>query len=98
MSSLLKIKVDIPCTIYCDYECLGEASPESFFKINLRKGKYYFEFKVNDITIHSVDYSIDSNDEDYILRIDLSSMPQDKSETKELNSKITRREGDETPI
>ena len=38
MSSLLKIKVDIPCKIYCDYECLGEANPESFFKINLRKG------------------------------------------------------------
>jgi DNA polymerase III epsilon subunit-like protein len=92
MSSLLKIKVDIPCTIYCDYECLGEASPESFLKINLRKGKYYFEFKVNDITIHSVDYSIDSNDEDYILRIDLSCMQNDKSETKELDSKITQED------
>lgn len=92
MSSLLKIKVDIPCKIYCDYECLGEANSESFYKINLRKGKYFFEFKVNDITIYSIDYSIDSNDEDYILRIDLSCMQKDKSETKKLDSKITQED------
>ena len=40
MSSILKIITDIQCQIYCDYKKIGEAFPNTIFKIELRKGTY----------------------------------------------------------
>ena len=55
MSSILKILVDIQCLVYCDFEQVGEAFPNSIFKMELRKGMYIIDFKKDDIS------SADSN-------------------------------------
>ena len=47
MASKLKIKVDYPCEVLCDFEHKGQAEPNSIFTIELRKGRYLLEFKVN---------------------------------------------------
>lgn len=49
MSSILKILVDIQCVVYCDFEEVGEANPNSLFKMELRKGSYIIDFKKDDI-------------------------------------------------
>ena len=48
MHSILKILVDQRCQIYCDFNLKGEASPNSLFKIYLRKGTYILEFKIGE--------------------------------------------------
>lgn len=72
MSSVLKILVDIPCQVYCDYEFKGNASPNSMFRLELRKGKYILEFKNEERTLFTKEYEIAANDEDFLLKIDLS--------------------------
>ena len=44
---MLKIKVDLQCQVYCDFEHVGEAFPDSMFKMELRKGTYILDFKIN---------------------------------------------------
>lgn len=73
MTSKLKIIVDHPCDVYCDYECKGQATPNSIFVIELRKGTYYLEFKINDLVHESLDYTIDSSEQDDLLRVTLLS-------------------------
>lgn len=71
MSSILKILVDIPCEVYCDYELKGEATPQSIFKIELRKGTYILEFKQKGEVLYSQEYKMQSNDEDDLLKVSL---------------------------
>lgn len=35
MSSILKILVDIQCLVYCDFEEVGEAIPDSIFRLHI---------------------------------------------------------------
>lgn len=72
MSSTLKILVDIQCFVYCDFEQVGEAIPNSIFKIELRKGTYILEFKIDGTTIVSKEYIMKSDNEEDLLRINLS--------------------------
>ena len=74
MSSILKILVDIQCLVYCDFEQVGEASPNSIFKMELRKGMYIIEFRKDDISLKSIKYKIESDDEDYLLEESLANI------------------------
>ena len=76
MSSILKILVDTPCEVYCDYELKGDAVPQSIFKIELRKGTYILEFRQNGNVLYSQEYIMQSNDEEDLLRIDLAEYSQ----------------------
>ena len=71
MGSKLKIIVDYPCEVFCDFEYKGQAEPNSIFTIELRKGKYLLEFKVNNEIHKSLDYTMDSNELEDLLRINL---------------------------
>lgn len=71
MSSTLKIIVDVKCQIYFDYEFKGEATPNSIFKIDIRKGKYILEFKIDNKLLLSKVYTMQSNDEEDLLNISL---------------------------
>lgn len=35
MSSILKILEDIQCFVYCDFEQVGEAIPDSMFRLHI---------------------------------------------------------------
>lgn len=35
MNSILKILVDIQCLVYCDFEYVGEAIPNSIFRLHI---------------------------------------------------------------
>ena len=72
MSSILKILVDIQCLVYCDFEQVGEAFPNSIFKMELRKGTYIIEFKIDGIVLVSKEYIMKSDNEEDLLRINLS--------------------------
>ncbi|MBO5632708.1 MAG: WG repeat-containing protein [Aeriscardovia sp.] len=71
MGSKLKIIVDYPCEVFCDFEYKGQAEPNSIFTIELRKGRYLLEFKVNNEIYESMDYTMDSNEQEDLLRIKL---------------------------
>ena len=71
MASKLKLIVDIPCQVYCDYELVGTATEGAIFPINLRKGKYIIEIRIDDVVIHSFDYTMESNDEEDLVRLQL---------------------------
>lgn len=71
MASKLKIIVDYPCEVFCDYEHKGQAEPNSIFIIELRKGMYLLEFKVNNEVYESIDYTMDSNEQEDLLRVKL---------------------------
>ena len=74
MSSILKILVDIQCIVYCDFEQVGEAFPNSLFKMELRKGTYIIDFRKDDISLKSIKYKIESDDEDYLLEVSLGTI------------------------
>lgn len=74
MASKLKIIVDYPCDVYCDYDCKGQATPDSIFSIELRKGTYYLEFIIEGEVRKRIDYTIETNDEEDLLRIHFSSV------------------------
>ena len=82
MSSILKILVDIQCLVYCDFEQVGEAFPNSIFKMELRKGMYIIDFRKDDISLKSIKYKIESNDEDYLLEESLANIYKKEKETK----------------
>lgn len=94
MSSKLKIIVDYPCEVYCDYQHKGNATPNSIFYIELRMGTYYLEFKVNDIVQESLDYKMGSNDQEDLLRVNLISTIELNSLSVDKKSK-TIRDNDE---
>ena len=82
MSSILKILVDIQCLVYCDFEEVGEAFPNSILKIELRKGIYIIDFKKDNISLKSIKYTIKTDNEDYLLEESLTNIYTKKKETK----------------
>ena len=82
MSSILKILVDIQCLVYCDFEEVGEAFPNSILKIELRKGIYIIGFKKDNISLKSIKYKIKTDNEDYLLEESLTNIYTKKKETK----------------
>ena len=82
MSSILKILVDIQCTVYCDFVEIGEANPYSLFKIELRKGTYIIDLRKDDISLKSIKYKIESDDEDYLIEESLANIYTKEKETK----------------
>lgn len=82
MSSILKILVDIQCLVYCDFEEVGEAFPNSILKIELRKGIYIIDFKKDNISLKSIKYKIKTDNEDYLLEESLTNIYTKKKETK----------------
>ncbi len=71
MASKLKIIVDYPCEVFCDYEHKGQAETNSIFTLELRRGTYFLEFKVNNEVHKSMDYTMDSNEQEDLLRVNL---------------------------
>lgn len=71
MASILKIIVDLPCQVYCDYEYKGETMLNSIFRLDLRKGTYIIEFKIGANIIHSLEYVMQSNEEEDLIRVSL---------------------------
>ena len=100
MSSILKILVDIQCLVYCDFEQVGEAFPNSIFKMELRKGTYIIEFKIDGIVIVSKEYIMKSDNEEDLLRINLSialskyKREQECLEIANINADIEYKDGD----
>ena len=82
MSSILNILVDIQCLVYCDFEEVGEAFPNSILKIELRKGIYIIDFKKDNISLKSIKYKIKTDNEDYLLEESLTNIYTKKKETK----------------
>lgn len=74
MHSILKILVNQRCQIYCDFNLKGEASPNSLFKIYLRKGTYILEFKIGEDVL-TKEFKIDTLNEEILLRVSLKDMP-----------------------
>ena len=87
MNSILKILVDIPCEVYCDYELKGEATPQSIFRIELRKGTYILEFKQNGELLYSQEYNMLSSDEEDLMKVTLSDILAKKTR-EELTNQI----------
>lgn len=89
MSSILKILVDIQCLVYCDFEEVGEAFPNSILKIELRKGIYIIDFKKDNISLKSIKYKITTDNEDYLLEESLTNIyiQKRKKRKKERNEK-----------
>lgn len=91
MSSILKILVDIQCIVYCDFVEIGEAKPYSLFKMELRKGTYIIDFRKDDISLKSIKYKIESDDEDYLLEESLANIYTKEKETKR-RKEISKKE------
>lgn len=91
MSSILKILVDIQCLVYCDFEQVGEAFPNSILKLELRKGTYIINFIKDDISLKSVKFKIESDDEDYLLEESLATIYTKEKETKR-SKEISKKE------
>lgn len=91
MSSILKILVDIQCIVYCDFVEIGEANPYSLFKMELRKGTYIIDFRKDDISLKSIKYKIESDDEDYLLEESLANIYTKEKETKR-RKEISKKE------
>lgn len=101
MNSILKIIVDLQCQVYCDFELVGEACPNSMFKMEMRKGTYILDFKIDKTTIISQECTISSTDEELLLRINLSEAVSKKEiehkclEIANINAEIEYKNGDE---
>ena len=91
MSSILKILVDIQCIVYCDFVEIGEANPYSLFKMELRKGTYIIDFRKDNISLKSVKYKIESDDEDYLLEESFANIYTKEKETKR-RKEISKKE------
>lgn len=83
MSSILKILVDIQCLVYCDFEEVGEAFPNSILKMELRKGIYIIDFKKDNISLKSIKYNINTDNEDYLLEESLTNIYTKRRKRKE---------------
>ena len=91
MSSILKILVDIQCIVYCDFVEIGEANPYSLIKMELRKGTYIIDFRKDNISLKSIKYKIESDDEDYLLEESLANIYTKEKETKR-RKEISKKE------
>ena len=99
MNSTLKIIVDLGCIVYCDSAPVGVALPNSIFKIELRKGTYIIDFKIDGETIVSKEYIMKGDYEEDLLRINLSKAfstykrEQKYSEIANTNADIQYKDG-----
>lgn len=82
MASLLKLIVDFPCQVYIDYELKGNAEPNQLFKIPLRKGIYVLELKSSDILLYKQEYTMASNEEEDLIRINIKEEDKEKAKEK----------------
>ena len=80
MSSLLKIIIDYPCQVYIDYEHKADASPGQLVKIPLKKGKYVLELKSSDYLLYEQEYTMQSNDEEDLIRINIDEQVKKKAD------------------
>lgn len=72
MKSKLKILVNYPCSVFCDFEFKGLAEPDALFFLELRKGRYILELKEGNYILYSNEYFMSSNDEEDLLKVDIS--------------------------
>ena len=90
MNSVLKILVDIPCQVYCDYELIGDAVPNSIFRLKLRKGTFILDFKKDETSLFTKEYVMQSNDEEDLLKVELQKIHENlirELKTKEIANK-----------
>lgn len=78
MGSILKILVDWSCEVYCDFELKGNAEPQSLFKLKLRKGTYMLDFKNNGELLLSLEYVMQSNEQEDLLKVPLKNIVEKK--------------------
>ena len=78
MGSILKILVDWPCEVYCDFELKGNAEPQSIFKFEMRKGTYLLDFKSNGELLFSRKYVMQSNEQEDLLKVSLKHIAEYK--------------------
>ena len=76
--STLKILSDINCTVRCDFKEVGNIQAGELYKLQLKKGCYILEFLVEDIVICSMDYTIETNDEEPLLRLNIKEQAEKK--------------------
>ena len=84
--STLKILSDINCTVRCDFKEVGNIQAGELYKLQLKKGCYILEFLVEDIVICSMDYTIETNDEEPLLRLNI----KEQAEKKIIEQKFIR--------
>ena len=68
MSALLKIITDVDCDLYMDFEYKEHLTVGKMSKLEIQRGTYSLEFKIDDVTIHSEDYYVPSNDEQFLYQ------------------------------
>lgn len=68
MSALLKIITDVDCDLYMDFEYKEHLTVGKMSKLEIQRGTYILEFKIDDVTIHSEDYYVPSNDEEFLYQ------------------------------
>ena len=89
--SILKIISDTSCTVRCDFQKVGDIQAGELFKLQLKKGCYILEFLVEDIVICSMDYTIETNDEEPLLRLNIKEQAEKKiREQKFIRNKSTK--------
>ena len=76
--SILKIISDANCSVRCDFQEVGNIQIGELFKLQLKKGCYILEFLVEDIVICSMDYTIETNDEEPLLRLNIKEQAEKK--------------------
>ena len=76
--STLKILSDTSCTVKCDFQEVGNIQVGELFKLHLKKGCYILEFLVEEIVIFSMDYTIETNDEEPLLRLSIKEQAEKK--------------------
>ena len=76
--SILKILCDINCVVKCDFQEVGNIQAGELYKLQLKKGCYILEFLVEDIVICSMDYTIETNDEEPLLRLNIKDQAEKK--------------------
>lgn len=76
--STLKILSDTHCMVRCDFQEVGNIQAGELYKLQLKKGCYILEFLVEDIVICSMDYTIETNDEEPLLRLNIKEQTEKK--------------------
>lgn len=76
--SMLKIISDTNCSVRCDFQNVGDIQVGELFKLQLKKGCYILEFLVEDIVIYSIDYTMETSDEEPLLRLNIKEQAEKK--------------------
>ena len=66
------------CSVRCDFQIVGDIQAGELFKLQLKKGCYILEFLVEDIVICSMDYTMETNDEEPLLRLNIKEQAEKK--------------------